>query len=72
MITETCPADTMVSIVKQLYRTYRLSYLHHFSHMYSWYITEYNDIAEKTSICLCWAVDRLSMSFKEIPRISKF
>ena len=69
MITDTCPADTMVPIVKLLYMTYCLSYLRHFSHMYSLYITEYNDIAEETSNCLCWAVDRLSTNFKDIPRI---
>ena len=41
---------------KLLYRTYNLLHLHHFTHMYSWYITEYDKIDEETNRCLeLWA-----------------
>ena len=58
----------MVPLVKTSLRTNRLSYRHHFSHMFSSYINEYDYMDEEISCRLSSAMDMLYTNFTDIPR----
>ena len=66
--TYTCPAHSILPIVKPIYKINRLSYNHYFLHVYSRYITEYDYIHDKTSHCSCSVVERVSTNFSDNPR----
>ena len=66
---DSCPADSIVLLLKSLLKIYHLSYHFYFSNIYSRIINVYDDIKIETSLCFSSVVRRVFINFSDNSRI---
>ena len=64
---DSCPADSIVLLLKSLLKVSCLLYRLYFSHICSWNIDVYDDIKTETSVCFSSAVRRVSTNLSDNP-----
>ena len=66
---DSCPADSIMSLLNSSLKTSSLSCRFYFSHIYSRNINVYDDIKIETSLCFSSVVRRLSTDFSDNRRM---